>query len=151
MNNRADSIYQNITKKEIIKIFCVGSLIGIIVFLACYGWKILDVTNDSWLFTGQDISQHYIGWKFYRASAWHFPIGQIDGIIYPDTSCGVSDLSFCWGNFCSYCSEKYGKLLVVLDWFRVFLSFSICVSENVWTYSTGWSLDYFISHRNMDI
>ena len=89
MNNRADSIYQNITKKEIIKIFCVGSLIGIIVFLACYGWKILDVTNDSWLFTGQDISQHYIGWKFYRASAWHFPIGQIDGIIYTDTSCIV--------------------------------------------------------------
>lgn len=87
MNNLEDSIYKSITKKELIKIFCVGSLIGIIVFLACYGWKILDVTNDSWLLTGQDISQHYIGWKFYRASAWHFPIGQIDGIIYPETSC----------------------------------------------------------------
>lgn len=87
MNNLEDSIYKNITKKDLIKIFCVGSLIGSIVFLVCYGWKILDVTNDSWLLTGQDISQHYIGWKFYRASAWHFPIGQIDGIIYPETSC----------------------------------------------------------------
>lgn len=87
MNNLEDGIYKSITKKELIKIFCVGSLIGAIVFLACYGWKILDVTNDSWLLTGQDISQHYIGWKFYRASAWHFPIGQIDGIIYPETSC----------------------------------------------------------------
>lgn len=87
MNNRADSIYQNITKKEIGKIFLVGSLIGIIVFLICYGWQVLDVTDDSWLLTGQDISQHYIGWKFYRTSEWHFPLGQIDGMIYPDTSC----------------------------------------------------------------
>lgn len=51
MNNLEDSIYKSITKKELIKIFCVGSLIGSIVFLACYGWKILDVTNDSWLLT----------------------------------------------------------------------------------------------------
>ncbi len=87
MNNHVDSIYESITKKEILKIFLAGSLIGIIVFLVCYGWKILDVTNDSWLLTGQDISQHYIGWKFYRASSWHFPIGQIDGLLYPDTSC----------------------------------------------------------------
>lgn len=55
------------------------------------------------------------------------------------------------------CTEKqlatfYGiTILAVLDWFGVFLSFSICVSENVWTYCTGWSLGYFISHRNMDI
>ena len=89
MNNRIDSIYQSITKKEVGKIFLVGSLIGIIVFLICYGWQVLDVTDDSWLLTGQDISQHYIGWKFYRASAWHFPLGQIDGMIYPDTSCIV--------------------------------------------------------------
>lgn len=87
MNNRADSIYQSITKKEIGKIFFVGSLIGIIIFLICYGGQVLDVTDDSWLFTGQDISQHYIGWKFYRASEWHFPLGQIDGMSYPDTSC----------------------------------------------------------------
>ena len=135
MNNLEDGIYKSITKKELIKIFCVGSLIGAIVFLACYGWKILDVTNDSWLLTGQDISQHYIGWKFYRASAWHFPIGQIDGIIYPETSCiifsdsiplfaiffkilspilpetfqylGDSELYLNWRNFRSYCPEEY--------------------------------------------
>lgn len=86
MNNRADSIYQSITKKEIGRLFIVGSLIGMIVFFFCYGWQVLNVTDDSWLLNGQDISQHYIGWKFFRASEWHFPLGQIDGIIYPDVS-----------------------------------------------------------------
>lgn len=73
MNNCADGVYESITKKQILKLFFVGSLIGIVVFLICYGWQVLDVTDDSWLLTGQDISQHYIGWKFYRTSAWHFP------------------------------------------------------------------------------
>lgn len=89
MNNRVDNVYNSITKKEVIKIFLIGGLIGVVFFLMCYGWQILDVTNDGWLLSGEDISQHYIGWKFYRASAWHFPIGQIDGILYPDTSCIV--------------------------------------------------------------
>ena len=89
MNNRVDNVYNSITKKEVIKIFLIGGLIGAVFFLMCYGWQILDVTNDGWLLSGEDISQHYIGWKFYRASAWHFPIGQIDGILYPDTSCIV--------------------------------------------------------------
>lgn len=89
MNNCADGVYESITKKQILKLFFVGSLIGIVVFLICYGWQVLDVTDDSWLLTGQDISQHYIGWKFYRTSAWHFPLGQIDGMNYPDVSCIV--------------------------------------------------------------
>lgn len=65
MNNCVDGVYESITKKQILKLFFVGSLIGIVVFLICYGWQVLDVTDDSWLLTGQDISQHYIGMKFY--------------------------------------------------------------------------------------
>ena len=87
MNNCDDEIYRSITKKEIIKIFLVGGIIGAFIFVLCYGWKILDVTYDSWLFTGSDITQHYIGWKFYRAADWTFPIGMMDNILYPSTSC----------------------------------------------------------------
>ena len=65
MNNRVDNVYNSITKKEVIKIFLIGGLIGAVFFLMCYGWQILDVTNDGWLLSGEDISQHYIGWKFY--------------------------------------------------------------------------------------
>ncbi|MDD3220931.1 MAG: DUF6311 domain-containing protein [Lachnospiraceae bacterium] len=83
MNNCADTIYNSITKKDIKKLFLIGGIIGIAVFLLCYSWKVLDVTYDQWLLSGEDISQHYIGWKFYRASDWHIPVGQIDGMLTP--------------------------------------------------------------------
>lgn len=84
MSNFADNIYTEVTKKELKLLFLVGGIIGAIIFLCCYSWKVLDVTYDEWLLTGQDISQHYIGWKFYRATDWHLPLGQIDGMLYPD-------------------------------------------------------------------
>ena len=54
MNNRVDNVYNSITKKEVIKIFLIGGLIGAVFFLMCYGWQILDVTNDGWLLSGED-------------------------------------------------------------------------------------------------
>ena len=48
--------------------FAIGALIGAIFFIAIYGFGVLNVTNDSWLLTGRDLQQHYIGWKYYRAS-----------------------------------------------------------------------------------
>lgn len=87
MNNWEDAIYKSITKKEIQRLFLVGGIIGAVIFLICYGWKILDVTYDSWLLSGDDISQHYIGWKFYRECQWSFPVGKMDNILYPSTSC----------------------------------------------------------------
>lgn len=65
-------------------IFLLGCIIGAIGFVTIYGVKVLDVTYDAWLMTGGDLSQHYIGWQFFRQSEWHFPIGLIDGLIYPE-------------------------------------------------------------------
>ncbi len=59
-------------------------LLGIISFLLLYGVKILDVTYDDWLLTGGDLSQHYLGWCFFRDSGWNFPIGLMDRISYPN-------------------------------------------------------------------
>ena len=57
---------------------------GGLVFVILYGVRILDVTYDDWLLTGwYDLSQHYVGWKLYRASGWHFPVGLCDNSFYP--------------------------------------------------------------------
>ncbi|CUU50757.1 DUF6311 domain-containing protein [Clostridium beijerinckii] len=65
-------------------VFALGCLLGALVFIWFYGIRVLDVTYDSWLMEGGDLSQHYIGWQFFRNSSWSFPfIGLIDGLIYP--------------------------------------------------------------------
>ncbi len=64
--------------------FALGALLGGLVFIMLYGVRILDVTYDDWLLTGwYDLSQHYVGWKLYRASRWHFPFGLCDTGFYP--------------------------------------------------------------------
>lgn len=61
--------------------FCGGIIFGIIVFLCIYGFRIVDVTYDEWLWNGEDLSQHYSGWLSYRSSAWRFPLGLCDTLI----------------------------------------------------------------------
>lgn len=64
-------------------VFLSGCLIGAIIFILIYGVKVLNVEYDSWLLSGGDLTQHYMGWKYFRNSQWSFPIGLIDGLIYP--------------------------------------------------------------------
>ena len=64
--------------------FGLGAAFGALVFISLYGVEILDVTYDDWLLTGwYDLSQHYVGWKLYRMSGWHFPVGLCDTSFYP--------------------------------------------------------------------
>lgn len=57
---------------------------GCIAFIAIYGVQVLDITYDDWIrnATG-DFAQSYYGWRFFRASQWHWPIGLMDGVAYP--------------------------------------------------------------------
>ncbi len=66
-----------------LQIFIIGMLLGALFFVCIYGFGVLNVTNDSWLLTGRDLQQHYIGWKFFRNADWSFPIGLHDGLTYP--------------------------------------------------------------------
>ena len=55
-------------------------MIGIVLFLALYGFTPLNVCNDAWIMAGYDESdliQHYAGWVQYRNSEWSFPLGLI--------------------------------------------------------------------------
>lgn len=61
----------------------VSAVLGIICFISIYGISILNPTYDGWLLQGGDLTQHYIGWEFFRASKWQFPIGLMDRLCYP--------------------------------------------------------------------
>lgn len=63
--------------------FAIGAALGAVLFVCIYGFKVLDFTYDDWLLTGRDLQQHYVGWKYYRNSAWTFPIGLHDGLTHP--------------------------------------------------------------------
>jgi len=64
-------------------VFLLGAILGAIGFICVYGIRVLDVTYDSWLLNGSDITQHYLGWKFFRQTPWHFPLGLTDALTYP--------------------------------------------------------------------
>ena len=71
-------------KKEILFLMFTGCIIGILCFALVYGFKIVDVTYNGWLFHGDmDLRQHYVGFCHFRNSPWHFPIGIIDTLSKP--------------------------------------------------------------------
>lgn len=64
----------------------ICALLGAVVFVLLYGVHILNPTYTDWLLTSEDgdLTQHYLGWKFYRHAAWRFPFGLIDTMAYPN-------------------------------------------------------------------
>jgi len=68
------------------KYIIIPGLLGAIFFILIYGIKVLNPTNIDWiLIYGGDITQHYLGWEFYRYSPWDFPIGLNTLAVYPDS------------------------------------------------------------------
>lgn len=74
-----------ISKSQRNKWFIYGMLLGAACFIVVYGVLCLNPLNDSWIMhkADQDIRQHYLGWCFFRDSAWGFPIGMIEGLSDP--------------------------------------------------------------------
>ena len=66
--------------------FIIGCIIGLFFFLCIYGGAIINPTYIDWLLHSDDLegsvdlTQHYLGWVFYRRSPWHFPFGLTEGI-----------------------------------------------------------------------
>lgn len=53
----------------------ISCILGVLAFLLVVGVAPLDPQNISWLDGGFDPTQHYIGWIFFRASPWLWPLG----------------------------------------------------------------------------
>lgn len=79
-------ILSYLKKRTLFFTFILGCFVGAIIFISIYGIDIINVTNDIWLLNSSkteqlwDLTQHYLGWVFYRNSEWHFPLGLIDGL-----------------------------------------------------------------------
>ena len=72
-------------KHSLLPLFLSGLLLGSLLFVLVYGLNVLDVTNDSWIFSqpDPDIEQHYIGWCHFRHAPWRFPLGLVDSLSWP--------------------------------------------------------------------
>jgi hypothetical protein len=60
----------------------LGSLSGVIFFLAVFGSHALDITHLGWALEG-DAAYHVVGVHFFRGEPWGFPIGAIRNYGYP--------------------------------------------------------------------
>lgn len=58
-------------------------IMGIVAFIAIYGINVLNPVYDDWLLGRGDLTQHYLGWCFYRRGNWTFPVGLTDNLAYP--------------------------------------------------------------------
>lgn len=75
-------------KKKLLekKAIWICVLLGAVIFVLIYGVHILNPCYTDWLLTSEDgdLTQHYLGWKFYRHAKWRFPFGLIDTMAYPN-------------------------------------------------------------------
>lgn len=54
------------------KVSLIGGILGAVIFIAIYGFYILNGSYTDWILNaGGDLAQSYYGWRFFRASAWH--------------------------------------------------------------------------------
>ena len=53
------------------------------IFMLVYGVNVLNPCYDDWLLGRGDLTQHYLGWVFYRKTDWKFPIGLTNQLAYP--------------------------------------------------------------------
>lgn len=77
--------------------FLIGLIIGIVIFIAIYGFGVINPTNTEWLLHSNDLegsidlTQHYMGWVFYRDTPWTFPLGLTEGIYSEPVSVVYTD------------------------------------------------------------
>ena len=64
--------FQNKSKNVLSLILAL--VLGVIAFFVIVGPRALNPTNIAWLEAG-DPATHYLGWLFFRNSAWEFPVG----------------------------------------------------------------------------
>ncbi|SEH39716.1 hypothetical protein SAMN02910265_00350 [Ruminococcus flavefaciens] len=73
--------------------FLAGAILGAAVFILFFGVDIISPVNTKWIFAQHDdVTQHHVGWEFFRRSPWDFPFGLIEGISADEkVSCMYTD------------------------------------------------------------
>ena len=154
------------TKKNKYIYFIAGALLGAAVFIVIFGTGIISPVNTKWIFAQHDdITQHYVGWVFFRKTPWTFPVGLIEGISADEkVSCMYTDsiplfaLIFkllspilpenfqyfgIWGLMCYMLSGGFGALLLTRIKQNLFFT-----SAGSLFYSAFWPTLLRITHHN---
>ena len=107
-----------------VRLFLLGALIGIAVFLLVYGIAPLDVANDAFCrggFVEKDIQQHYAGWLFYRDSALRWPLGVSPAVNAPSgVSVAYTDSIPLLAVLCRPLAALCGGTFQYFGWFTFF-------------------------------
>ncbi|TQR43693.1 DUF6311 domain-containing protein [Paenibacillus popilliae] len=61
----------------------IGAGLGACFFMFILGVKVLDPQYIDWIMDRGDPAQHFLGWHFFRAEPWTFPIGIINNYNSP--------------------------------------------------------------------
>lgn len=74
----------NTAERKLNICFCAGFWLGILCFVVIYGFAVLNLNADGWVFkSDNDLRQHYVGFMAYRDSEWQFPLGMTDKLSSP--------------------------------------------------------------------
>ncbi|UNC93485.1 DUF6311 domain-containing protein [Candidatus Contubernalis alkaliaceticus] len=63
------------SRREFVLESILGVFAGAAVFLFLYGPYLLNPMYTDWLMNSGDLTQHFLGWEFFRSDAWRFPLG----------------------------------------------------------------------------
>ncbi|MDE7205030.1 MAG: hypothetical protein K2O91_24715 [Lachnospiraceae bacterium] len=64
-------------------LYGMAAFVGAAAFVMIYGVNVLNPVYDDWLLGQGDLTQHYLGWCFFRRGNWTFPIGLTNNLAYP--------------------------------------------------------------------
>ncbi|MDE6220499.1 MAG: hypothetical protein K2G51_08750, partial [Lachnospiraceae bacterium] len=64
-------------------LYGLAAVICAVAFVLIYGVQVLNPVYDDWLLGQGDLTQHYLGWCFFRRGSWTFPIGLTNQLAYP--------------------------------------------------------------------
>jgi hypothetical protein len=70
---------------------CFCALMGFAWYALHGGWATLNPSHTGWL-RSEDLSQHFMGWLYFRRAPWTFPLGQLPALGHPvGTTLGFMD------------------------------------------------------------
>ena len=74
---------ENDFKKTCVE-YAIMAVIGTLIFGIYYGYAVVNPLYTDWCMAGGDLTQEYLGWKAFRADDWHFPVGIMSNLAYPN-------------------------------------------------------------------
>ncbi len=71
-------------KKYLIRLIAISAVLGACVFVTIYGFYVLNPFYTDYIAAAApDLSQHYLGFDYFKDAPWSFPLGKFNTLSYP--------------------------------------------------------------------